>query len=133
MVLIENIRILIEYKGFEIKELFNQILSTDNYELLCFLKDILFQLNNGKDYNQILKKEFNNPPQYFDNEDTELLFGFFSQLGKSDIFGQVANCELYKNLFQKKLETLEINEKSKCKCTTVLVTGVGIILSVLIM
>ena len=46
ILLIENIKILIEYKNISITEIFNIVLSSDNYNLLFFLVEIKKGLND---------------------------------------------------------------------------------------
>lgn len=131
ILLIENIKILIEYKNISITEIFNIVSSSDNYNLLLFLIEIKNGLN---DYYKTLKCVFEDKKLFygFDDEDVEYLKGFFSMLGTSDTNGQIVNCNLYKKLFETKYSKLEAIEKSKCKCTSTLSIGIGLIISILL-
>ncbi len=131
ILLIENIKILIEYKNMSISELFNVVCCSDNYTYLTFLDDIKKGVD---DYHKTLNEVFSNKSIFlgFDNEDIEYIKGFFSTLGTSDTNGQVVNCELYKKLFEKKYSLLEKSEKSKCRCTSTLLIGVGLLISIII-
>lgn len=131
ILLIENIKILIEYKNISITEIFNIVLSSENYNLLFFLVEIKKGLN---DYHSTLKNVFEDKKLFnnFDDEDVEYLKGFFSMLGTSDTDGQIVNCNLYKKLFEKKHSQLVSVEKSKCKCTTTLSIGIGLLISIII-
>ena len=66
----------------------------------------------------------------FDCEDIEFIKGFFSMLGTSDTNGQIVNCSLYKKLFEKKYSQLVSIEKSKCKWTSTLSIGLGLVISI---
>lgn len=131
ILLIENIKILIEYKNLSITEIFNDVCSSDNYKLLFFLEKIKNGLSDyHKTINEVLTdKSIQN---VFDFEDIEYIKGFFSMLGTSDTNGQILNCDLYKKLFEKKYLQSSTIEKSKCKCTSTLSIGVGLLISIII-
>ena len=131
ILLIENIKILIEYKNTSISELFYILCSCDSYNLLTFLDEI----SNGlEDYQKTVCNVFscNNSKCHFDQEDIEHIKNFFLMLGTSDTNGQIVNCNLYKNIFEKKYSQLYSAEKSKCKCTSTLSIGLGILISIFI-
>lgn len=132
VLLVENIKILIEYRNLSIEEIFDNISASDNYDLLVFIKD----LKRGIDiqYYENLNKVFstNSLLNYFDSEDIDYLKGFFSMLGRSDTNGQIMNCDLYKNLFEKKLLLLEGNENNRCKSTATLTMGLGMLFSIIV-
>lgn len=127
IVLIENIKILIEYQGADVNNIFYQLSKSNNYNLLDFVLPISEKVKEIDLYIKE-KQDFQN----LDKEDSDNMKGFLSMLGKSDIAGQISNCELYKAFFQNKLDILEKNEKSKCKNISALTIGVGLILSILI-
>ena len=131
MLLIENIKILIEYKNMSVAEIFNIICSSDNYNCLIFLNEIRKGI---ADYHKTLIDVFEDKSTFygFDNEDIEYIKGFFSMLGTSDTNGQLVNCSLYKKLFEKKHSQLVSVEKSKCKCTSTLSIGMGLLISIII-
>ncbi len=131
VLLIENIKILIEYKNMSITEIFDVTCDSENYNLLTFLVKIKSGLC---DYHKTLNEVFEDKSlvYIFDSEDIEYIKGFFSMLGTSDTNGQVVNCDLYKKLFEKKYSQLESVEKSKCKCTTTLSMGIGLLISIII-
>lgn len=131
ILLIENIKILIEYKNLSITEIFNAMCSSENYNLLTFLVDIKKGLS---DYQKTITEVFESKDLHkiYDYEDIEYIKGFFSMLGASDTNGQIINCDLYKKLFEKKYSQLASNEKSKCKCTGVLSIGIGLLISIMI-
>ncbi len=124
MLLIENIKILINYKNLNINEIFESVCDSDAYNNLTFLNDIK---NGVSEYSETLNNVFstNLVKCGFDNLDIEYLKGFFSVLGKTDTQGQLLNCDLYKSLFEKKYLQLEFDEKSKCKITPTLIFCCG--------
>lgn len=131
ILLIENIKILIEYKNLSIEEIFENICKSANYRLLTFLDDIRCGIG---EYHKTLNNIFSEKRTLngFDDEDLEYLKGFFSMLGGSDTCGQIINCDLYKNFFEKKYLQLEKNEKSKCKSTLTVILGVGTLFSIIV-
>ncbi len=131
ILLVENIKILIEYKNMSITEIFNVICCSGNYNHLTFLDNIKNGLN---EYHKTLNEVFADKSLLFgfDSEDIEYIKGFFSILGTSDTNGQIVNCNLYKKLFEKKYAQLVSIEKSKCKCTSTLSIGMGLLISIII-
>lgn len=132
VLLLENIKIYIEYRNLSIEEIFSVLDKSNNYDLLFFLNEIKNEINADcfVDFNKIfLKNSFFN---CFDEEDIENLKGFFSMLGRSDTNGQILNCNLYKKLFEKKYLQLEYNEKSQCKSAATLAMGVGLLFSIIV-
>lgn len=131
IILVENIKILIEFKSMSITEIFDIICNNESFNCLTFLSDIRFGVN---DYHKTLEKVFSNKNllYIFDCEDVEYMKGFFSMLGTSDVSGQVLNCDLYKKLFEKKYSQLFSNEKSKCRCIFTLTIGFGLLISIII-
>lgn len=132
VLLVENIKILIEYRNLSIEEIFDNISASDNYDLLIFIKDLKRGIDNQyyENLNKVLST--NSLLNYFDSEDIDYLKGFFSMLGRSDTNGQIMNCDLYKNLFEKKLLLLEGNENNRCKSTATLTMGLGMLFSIIV-
>lgn len=132
VLLVENIKILIEYRNLSIEEIFDNISASDNYDLLIFIKDLKRGIDNQyyDNLNKVLSTD--SLLNYFDSEDIDYLKGFFSMLGRSDTNGQIMNCDLYKNLFEKKLLLLEGNENNRCKSTATLTMGLGMLFSIIV-
>ena len=126
VLLVENIRMLIEYNNLSLKEIFENISKKDTYNLLEFLNTINYGID---DYNNTLDSVFSEKSfiAYLDKEDCENFKGFLSMLGKSDTDGQILNCNLYKNLFEKKYLQLENDEISRCKSTITLTMCFGML------
>lgn len=129
--LVENIKILIEYKNLSVSELLDDACNSNNYTLLFFLEDIRKGIG---DYHKTTENVFSNERLYsmFDYDDVEYMKGFFFTLGSSDVNGQIVNCNFYKNIFEKKLSQLQVDEKSKTKCISTLLTGIGILISIIL-
>lgn len=129
--MIENIKILIEYKNLNVSEIFNVICNSVNYSQLTFLSAIKSGIC---DYQNTVNEVFQNRDDLliFDTEDLEYLKGFLSMLGRSDTYGQVTNCNLYKKLFEKKCAELESSEKTRCKCAATVIVGIGLLFSIIL-
>lgn len=130
MLLTEAIKIYIEYNGLSIKEILNLLCSSENYNLLEFLSEL--EMNADTDYINTVKKVFSNNCKimYIDNEDINNLKGFLLMLGRSDVKGQISNCNLYKKLFEKKYLQLEENQQKNCKNTVVFISGFSLLISI---
>ena len=86
------------------------------------------------DYDKALKASLSNQEnaKCFDEEDLELLKGYFSVMGKTDLTGQISNCRLYKEFFKQKLKRLESEENMKCKSTGTFIVGAGVLVILVI-
>lgn len=131
--MLENIKILIMYKNLSVEELFDYVLKSDSYDLLGFIETLN---NNIKEHNQFYEiindSLFSKTENYFDREEVEDIKNFLLMLGNSDTEGQMLNCELYKNMFNKKLSILEQNKETQRKTGVSLIFGVGVVLIILI-
>ena len=92
-------------------------------------------MNSQGEFNNICEVVFEDRKsiQYFSFEEIELLKGFFSCLGQTDKNGQIANCKTYKELFKRRLDILEAQEKTKYKSQMAFSIGLGIMLSIMIL
>ena len=133
LLMLENIKILIMYKNLSVEELFDYVLKSDSYDLLGFIETLN---NNIKEHNQFYEiindSLFSKTENYFDREEVEDIKNFLLMLGNSDTEGQMLNCELYKNMFNKKLSILEQNKETQRKTGVSLIFGVGVVLIILI-
>lgn len=131
--MLENIKILIMYKNINIEEIFDYISKSDSYDLLCFVKTINENIKEHNKFYEIVDDSlFIRTENYFDKQDVEDIKSFLLMLGNSDTEGQMLNCDLYKNMFNKKLSILEQNEEKQHKTGVSLIFGIGIILIILI-
>ena len=133
LLMLENIKILIMYKNLSVEELFDYVLKSDTYDLLGFIETLN---NNIKEHNQFYEiindSLFSKTENYFDRQEVEDIKNFLLMLGNSDTEGQMLNCELYKNMFNKKLSILEQNKETQRKTGVSLIFGVGVVLIILI-
>lgn len=134
ILMIENIEIQINYSNIQLLSLISSLSNNSNFNCLSFLNNINTKMTDFSDFNDVCDDVFNdkNVMNLFDNEDVELLKGFFSGLGKSDSNGQILNCKTYKEFFKNKLERLESEEKQKCKSQTAITVGLGLIFSIIV-
>jgi|GEM_PF-6982995 len=122
VMMIDNIEILLNHTNITVEKIIDSLLLSDNYYLLSFLKEIHISLLNSDFDNGIITK---NNCIFFDKEDLTFINGFFSNFGKSDVYGQISNCKLYKEFLKTKLSKLENEEKNNCKSTSVMIMGIG--------
>lgn len=132
MLLTEAVKIYIEYNGLPVKEILYLLRSSGNYNLLLFLNEL--ESNADTDYINAVKNALSNQQniKYFDVEDIENLKGFLLMLGRSDIKGQISNCNFYKILFEKKYLQLEKNQHRSCKNTVVFISGLSLLISIVL-
>ncbi len=126
--MLENIEMLLEHRNLSIDGILNFLNHNDNYNSLKFIEFLSNSLSKTIDYEEIVSEAFSNSEikRIFDNDDLSLLRGYFSILGKTDLQGQISNCRLYKEFFKQKLQLLESEENLKCKSTSTIIIGTGI-------
>ncbi len=131
--MLENIKILIMYKNLSVEELFDYVLKSDTYDLLGFIETLNSNIKEHNQFYEIINDSmFSKTENYFDREEVEDIKNFLLMLGNSDTEGQMLNCELYKNMFNKKLSILEQNKETQRKTGVSLIFGVGVVLIILI-
>ena len=135
VLMLENIEIYIKYSNYNIRELFNLLSSNKSIDKLDFIHIILDRINAHDEFTNICDDVFKDRKSVsnFSLEEIDLLKGFFSCLGQTDINGQISNCKTYKELFKSRLNILEAQEKTKCKSQMALSLGIGLILSIMIL
>lgn len=134
VLMIENIEILLSYNNLSINEIFIVLSSNKTYYLLTFINKINDNLKANEN-NYFLNDENithikNN--SYLNGDDKETLINFLSQLGKSDLNGQITNCRTYKDIFKKKLKENEIKEINDCKSSGMLILGIGFLIVIMV-
>lgn len=132
--MIENIEILINYSNLQLSDLIMNLSGNSSFSNLIFIDEIKDRITDSFDFNYICNEIFDDKSimYSFDDEDVELLKGFFSGLGKSDVNGQILNCKTYKEFFKQKLLQLESQEKVKCKSQTAVTVGLGLLFSIVV-
>lgn len=126
--MLENIEALLEHRNMSIDGIFKFLKNNENYKYLSFIDMFSNSFLSTTDYEQIVSNTFSDKEikKVFDNDDLGLLKGYFSILGKTDLQGQISNCRLYKEFFKQKLKLLESEENFKCKSTSTIIIGTGI-------
>lgn len=132
--MLENIEMLLEHRNLSVSSIFDFLKNSNNFGQLKFINSFNGSSLIDKDYEKAISKSFENSAntQNFDKEDLELLKGYFSVMGKTDLQGQISNCRLYKEFFKKKLQKLESEENMKCKSTGTFIVGVGVLVIILL-
>lgn len=121
------------YKNLSVEEIFDFVSKSESYELLGFINVINKSIKDNNEFYKIVDNSlFLKTKNYFDKQDSDDIKNFLLMLGNSDKDGQLLNCDLYKNLFNKKLSILESNEEKKQKTGISLISGIGIVLIILI-
>lgn len=121
------------YKNLSVEEIFDFVSKSEAYELLGFINVINKSIKDNNEFYKIVDNSlFLKTENYFDKQDSDDIKNFLLMLGNSDTDGQLLNCDLYKNLFNKKLSILESNEEKKQKTGISLISGIGIVLIILI-
>ena len=131
--MIENIEILISYNMLSVQEVFRILSENNTYIFLTFIKNINknMEMNNGNYILSCDNKKYIDNNLYLKKDDKENLINFFSLFGKSDLSGQLTNCKTHKEIFKKRLNYIEKEEKYECKSTSVLIVGIGFLIIIL--
>lgn len=132
--MLENIELLLEHRNLPVSSIFDFLKSSNNFGQLKFISTLKSSSLINEDYEKVISNAFENSDntQNFDKEDLELLKGYFSVMGKTDLEGQISNCRLYKEFFKKKLQKLESEENMKCKSTGTFIVGAGALVIILL-
>lgn len=132
--MLENIEMLLAHRNLSIDEIFEFLNINDNFKKLKFIDFFIKEFSMKNDYDKALKASLSNQEnaKCFDEEDLELLKGYFSVMGKTDLTGQISNCRLYKEFFKQKLQKLESEENVKCKSTGTFILGAGVLVIIVL-
>lgn len=132
--MLENIEMLLAHRNLSIDEIFEFLNMNDNFKKLKFIDFFIKEISMENDYDKALKASLSNQEnaKCFDEEDLELLKGYFSVMGKTDLTGQISNCRLYKEFFKQKLQKLESEENVKCKSTGTFILGAGVLVIIVL-
>lgn len=134
VMMLENIEILLEHRNLSIDSIFDFLRNNENFSQLKFIDSVAEDFEHEKDYDKVLSKSLTVQENIknFDGSDLELLKGYFSVIGKTDLSGQISNCRLYKEFFKQKLQKLESEENTKCKSTGTFIVGTGALLIIIL-
>lgn len=129
--MIDYIEICIKYQSLGLSDIFQHIYNSDKFSLLPFINDFK-KLDFNADFSKYSFKNIKNL-NVLSPYSCELLKGFFSILGKSDVDGQVLNCETYKKFFKAEEEKAVQCEERKIKTGSSLLIGVMLLLLIIIL
>lgn len=129
--MIDYIEICIKYQNSDLKEIFQHIYNSDKFPLLPFIKDFK-KLNFTVDFSKYSFHSVKNM-NYFAPYSCELLNGYFSMLGKSDVDGQILNCETYKEFFKQEVDKAYKSEERKIKTGSCLIFGIMLLMLIIIL
>lgn len=134
VMMLENIEILLEHRNLSVDSIFDFLKNNENFGQLKFIDSIAKDFENETDYDKVLAKSLaaQENIKNFDSADLELLKGYFSVIGKTDLSGQISNCRLYKEFFKQKLQRLEAEENMKCKSAGTFIVGTGVLLIIIL-
>lgn len=128
--MIENIEIYLKYNNSSINEIFQNLKKSGLYCELNFI-DIIADNPDSEPYNSFIDSIINTNC-FLDSQDKENIKLFLTMMGKSHTEGQIMNCNTYKEIFKRKLDTLEKNETVKCKSSGALILGTCLVILILI-
>ena len=133
--MIENIEILLSFNKMTIQNIFKILSENETYSLLRFINPIYKNMESGIDKYILgdVNISYINNNHHLKNDDKDNLKNFLNALGKSDINSQISNCILYKEIFKKNIENVEKTEMLQCKSISVLIIGIGFLISILLL
>lgn len=125
---VNKAKTLICFGGMDTKRVVEECFCTESFPLLN--KDDL----NAEEFDIAFKRSVSNisPSFALKKSDKELLVGFGSELGTTDVTGQVAHTQLYSELFSDRLRQVKIQENEKSRLYRILGFSVGSAVSLLI-
>lgn len=134
VMMLENIELLLEHRNLSIDCIFDFLSKNDSFTKLKFIECVANDFEIETDYDKVLAKSLSVKENIknFDSADLELLKGYFSVIGKTDLSGQISNCRLYKEFFKQKLQRLESEENMKCKSAGTFIVGTGALLIIVL-
>lgn len=125
---ITRAKTLICFGGIDTKRVIEECFCTEAFPLLdtVELKSDNFDVSFKSSVNKI------SPAFSLNKSDKELLKDFGTNLGMTDVTGQVAHAELYAELFSERLKQVKAQENEKSKLYRILGFSVGSAISLLI-
>ena len=108
--MINLISIQIRYKNTDLYELLNCLISDTYLNKLRFLKTCRNYIQSDYSFDRAWEQSIQKSVVSLDKTDIELLNTFGQNLGKSDLGGQLNNCELHLESFNRQLNNSKDNE-----------------------
>lgn len=115
----------IAYLAVPSDELITRLAENSELADLKFLKVCNDYMNNGKDFKTSWKASLNvkSNTRLLADGDIDILMSFGEVFGTTDKSGQLANCQIHKELLNERLE----NARASCKSYSSLSAGMGIV------
>ena len=131
---IDNIEILLSYRNSSVDEIIHNLIQNDLYNELSFLSVIESNINKNINDYACNKNVYSciDSLKLLDEKDKESIKAFLSMLGKSDLNGQIMNCQVYKEYFKNKYRSLENKEIEKCKSISAIIIGISLFIAIII-
>ncbi|MDO4419319.1 MAG: stage III sporulation protein AB [Ruminococcus sp.] len=126
---ISRIKTLICFGGMDTKRVVEQCMCAEDFPLLSS-ENLSFDTHFDKAFEESVEKISNSFS--LTESDKELLTQFGTQLGSTDVTGQIAHTELYTTLFTERLNYVKEQESTKSKLYRVLGFSLGCAISLLI-
>lgn len=132
--MLENIEMLLAHRNLSVDNIFDFLRKSQTFSQLKFIESVAEEFLNESDYEKVISKALatHQNVKHFDAADLDLLKGYFSVIGKTDLPGQISNCRLYKEFFKQKLQKLEADENMKCKSAGTFIVGTGVLLIIIL-
>ena len=117
--LLSYIKIKISYELLPLPILIQEFREKNGYPISDFLDECNAHLNNGRSLKDawLLAVNSYSSQMCFTREDTSILKEFATELGESDLNGQITNIQLYTEMLEKNLLESEHILKEKRKVT----------------
>ncbi len=105
--LLSEISSRIEYTSECIGNILSSLSREKGYDILPFVKECSFALAKGESFDLSWQKALNDyhNTRALKKEDIAILLSFGSGFGKSDVSGQISNCEIHKKMTESKLKS----------------------------
>ncbi len=109
--MVEIIRSQLNYSASNIHSLLELLTNQKSFKQMYFLNTCLNELNNGTDFVSSWEYSLSSFKSPLNKEDKEIIVSFGFQLGKSDLEGQLSNCDLYKDRLRLQLDNARKNKE----------------------
>lgn len=126
---ISRMKTLICFGSFEISRVVNDCFASEEFNLIS-----INEIAPDTSYNEAFSVSVRNINKKYSlsDSDKDLLVSFGSELGTTDISGQLSHAELYQNLFSERLSDAKEQENVKSRLYKVLGFSLGCAISLLI-
>ena len=92
--MLELISINLSYISLDTVSILEMLINSDNLKEISFIDICLNLVNRGNNFYNSWNEALNSAEMYLKPQDKDILLSFGAMLGKSDIDGQIRNCEI---------------------------------------